>query len=146
MKSFLVVFLVLILFSCSTDRTDRNPYLQDVGFKIDLNLTLPSYSDLQNTGNAVYVSSQGVGIRGIFVMNINGEYLAFEASCPNHAPNNCSTMELNQDQQNVTCSCDDYQYNLFTGQFLNRPDDGKTYHDMLYYQASRSGNVVTVRN
>lgn len=73
--------------------------------------------------------------------------MAFEASCPNHEPSSCSTMVLDDDRQNVTCPCEDYKYNLFTGQFLNRPEEGDTkYHDMLFYSTSINGNVVTVRN
>lgn len=147
MKSIFYTLVALLLFACSTDRTNRNPYLQDIGFRIDLNLNLPSYSALKNTGNGVYVGSQGVGTRGVFVINTGfNNFMAFEASCPNHAPNSCSTMTLDADKQNVTCSCEDYKYNLFTGQFLNRPEGNGPYHDMLFYSTTFSGNVVTVRN
>ncbi len=139
------IILVLLILSCSKDATNRNPYLQEIGFRFDINTNLPLYSPLTNTGNPVYIDNQTVGTRGAFVMNTGfGQFRVFEASCPNHAPNDCSTMTI--DGQNVVCPCDDFEYSLFTGQFLNRPDDGKRYYDMLEYRASASGNIVIISN
>lgn len=137
--------LLFLLVSCSNDGTNRNPYLQEIGFRFEMNLNLPLYSPLTNTGSAVYVNTNVEGSRGIFVINTGFDnFMAWEASCPNHVPNTCSTMVLNG--QTVTCSCEDYEYNLFTGQMLNRPDDGKRYHDLLFYKAIYGGNIVTVSN
>ena len=145
MKHLWALLLTAMLLSCSNDRSNRNPYLQEVGFRFDINLNLPLYSPLTNTGSAVYISNATVGTRGAFVINTGfNTFMAWEASCPNHAPNECSTMTLNG--QTVTCSCEDYEYNLFTGQLMNRPDDGGRYYDLLYYSASYSNNVVTISN
>ncbi|MBT8264455.1 MAG: hypothetical protein KJN75_03885, partial [Muriicola sp.] len=92
-----------------------------------------------------YIGSQGVGLRGVFVMNSGFDvFRVFEASCPNHAPNSCSTMDL--DGQIAVCSCEDYEYSLFTGQQLNRPSDGNRYYDMLEYRATQNGNSVVITN
>lgn len=140
----LVVFCIIVL-GCSSDNGRRNPFLQEVGFRTDLNLNLPLYSPLTNPGNAIYVGGQGIGIRGIVVINTGfDQYRAFEASCPNHLPNNCSTMAI--DGQIVVCSCESYEYSAFTGQQLNRPDDGERYFDMLEYRAVFSGSTVVVTN
>ncbi|WP_339707241.1 hypothetical protein [uncultured Kriegella sp.] len=145
MKHFLIPFIILLLLSCSSDRTVRNPYLQEIGFQFELNLNLPSYSPLTNVGNVVPVLSQGVGNRGVFVINTGfDQFRVFEASCPNHAPNDCSTMDF--EGQVATCSCEDYEYSLFTGQQLNRPDDGNRYYDMLEYHARANGNSVIISN
>jgi len=145
MKCILAISVFFFLLSCDNNSTNRNPYLQEVSFRFDLNLNLPSYSALTNTGSAVYVSNAAVGTRGAFVINTGfNSYMAWEASCPNHAPNNCSTMSLKG--QLVTCSCEGYEYNLFTGQLMNRPEDGKTYHDLLFYRATFSGNSVIISN
>ena len=86
-----------------------------------------------------------MGTRGAFIINSGfNQFRVFEASCPNHTPNECSTMAL--DGQLVTCSCEDYEYSLFTGQLLNKPDDGRRYHDMLEYKASFSGGTVIISN
>jgi len=145
MRRILMIFLIIVVVSCSNEQTNRNPFLQEIGFRFDANLNLPLYSPLTNTGSAVLVESAGAGTRGIFIINAGfNQFRAFEASCPNHAPNSCSTMVL--DGQVAICECEDYQYSLFTGQQLNRPDDGKRYYDMLAYRATFNGNVVTVSN
>ncbi|MDX1362683.1 Rieske (2Fe-2S) protein [Arenibacter latericius] len=145
MKPILGLLLIAFFLSCDKNNSDRNPYLQEISFRFPINLNLPLYSPLTNTGNAVYVGNTAVGTRGVFVINTGfSNFLAWEASCPNHAPNNCSTMTLNG--QTVTCSCEGYEYNLFTGQLMNRPNDGKRYHDLLFYQATFSGNTVVISN
>lgn len=145
MRYFWGFILFVFLFSCDSDGTNRNPYLQEVNFRFELDLNLPLYNSLNNIGNPIYVGNNGVGTRGVFVIKSGlDSFFAFEASCPNHAPNNCSTMTL--DGQNVVCSCEDYTYNLFTGQQLNRPDDGNRYYDLLFYNASQSGNIITISN
>ncbi|WP_420401092.1 Rieske (2Fe-2S) protein [Flagellimonas sp.] len=145
MKYIWGCLLLFFLISCESDPTNRNPYLQEVNFRFDLNLNLPLYNNLNTIGNPVYVGNNGVGTRGAFVMRTGLDtFFAFEASCPNHTPNSCSTMTI--DGQNVTCSCEDFTYSLFTGQQLNRPDDGTRYYDLLFYRATQSGNVVTISN
>ncbi len=145
MKRFFSCVLMIFLISCESDGTNRNPFLQEVGFRFDLNLNLPLYSGLNTIGNPVYVGNNGVGTRGAFVIKSSlDSFFAFEASCPNHAPNNCSTMTI--DGQNVICSCEDYTYSLFTGQQLDRPNDGNRYYDLLFYRATQSGNIVTISN
>ncbi len=134
----------ILLLACSKDRGDRNPFLPEIGFRFDINLNLPLYSPLTNPGNAVYVGAQGVGVRGAFVINTGFDYVAFEASCPNHQPNSCSTLAL--EGQVAVCSCEDYEYSLFTGQQLNRPNDGNRYYDLLNYRASKNGNVIVISN
>ena len=144
-KSIRLLFIGILLLSCSDDKGSGNPFLADINFSFDINLNLPLYSPLTNIGNAVYVGNAGVGVRGVFVINTGFElFRAFEASCPNHPPNTCSTMESTG--QVATCSCEDYEYNLLTGQQLNRPDDGQQYYDMVEYRAVKSGDSVIISN
>ena len=145
MRRFVSICLLIVLFACDNDRSNRNPFLQEIGFRFDMNLNLPLYSPLTNFGNAVFIDRPGIGTRGVFVIQSSiDQYRAFEASCPNHAPNDCSTMTF--EGQIATCSCEDYEYSLFTGQLVNRPDDGERYYDMLEYRATQSGNVVVISN
>lgn len=139
------LFIFALLLSCSNNSGTRNPYLQELAFRYEINLNLPLYSPLTNTGSPVYIGSSGTGIRGVFVMNTGFDvFRAFEASCPNHPPSSCSTLEL--DGQNAVCPCEGYEYSLFTGQLLNRPDDGSRYYTLLEYRASLSGNILTISN
>lgn len=145
MKHFWGCILLIFAISCDSDSTNRNPFLQEVSFRFDLNLNLPLYNGLNTIGNPVFVGNNGVGTRGAFVIKSGLDtFFAFEASCPNHAPNTCSTMTI--DGQNVICSCENYTYSLFTGQQLNRPNDGNRYYDLLFYRATQSGNIITISN
>ncbi|MFX0556356.1 Rieske (2Fe-2S) protein [Maribacter sp. CXY002] len=145
MKPILTLIFLMFITSCEKNSTNRNPYLQEINFRFDANLNLPLYSPLTNTGSTVLITTDGIGTKGIFIINSGfNQYRAFEASCPNHAANNCSTMTLNG--QIATCSCEGYEYSLFTGQQLNRPDDGNRYYDMLEYRATFSGSTVVVTN
>lgn len=144
--TLLVVASLLFCFvSCSNENVVRNPYLPEYNFRHDINLNLPLYSPLTNTGNAIYIPTEGVGLRGVFVINTGfGSYRAFEAACPNHPLRECSTMEL--DGQVVECPCDNFRYSVFTGQQLDRPDDGNRYYNMLEYRVSQSGSVLLISN
>ncbi len=145
MKRILCLVFIGLFLSCSTDRVSSNPFLQDIGFRFDLNLSLPLYSPLTNAGSAVYVENKTAGLRGIFVINTGFDtFMAWEASCPNHVPNECSTMTLKG--QIVTCACEGYEYNLYTGQLMNRPEDGSRYYGLLFYRSTFNGNVVSVSN
>lgn len=144
MKQTGILLLFCVFLACSKDEGVRNPYIQEVGFRFELNLNLPLYSPLTNPGNAVYIGGQGAGVRGVFVINTGFVFRAFEASCPNHVPNACSTMELNS--QVVTCSCEGFRYSLFSGQLLDMPEDGNRYYNMLEYRATQSGSVVLISN
>lgn len=144
MKHIWSLFVLMLILACSSDNSNRNPYLQEVSFRFEINLNLPLYANLNSIGNPVYIGNNGVGTRGAFVMNTGSSYIGWEASCPNHAPNNCSTMSI--DGQNAVCDCEGYTYSLFTGQQLDRPDDGNRYYDLLFYNTTQSGNTVIISN
>ena len=143
MKRIWGLLVLILLLSCDKERTNRNPFLQEIGFRFDINLNLPLYAPLTNPGSSIFIGNASVGTRGAIVSNAGFDvFRVFEASCPNHVPNECSTMDLNGTV--VTCSCDDYEYSAITGQMLNRPDDGRRYYDMLEYRASYNGTDLII--
>ncbi|WP_340067134.1 hypothetical protein [Ascidiimonas aurantiaca] len=151
MKKILWVLGLAIVLSCDNGGGgDRNPFLREIAFSFEINLNLPLYSGLTTIGNAVYIGNTGVGSRGIFVINAgsglgNNGYLAWEASCPNHTPNNCSTMTI-EGGTNCVCSCEGYEYTLFTGQLLSEPVSEERTFGLLNYQTRVNGNIITVFN
>ncbi|HEX9152147.1 MAG TPA: hypothetical protein VF842_08695 [Flavobacterium sp.] len=138
MKKYILLFLIIpFFFNCSDNGFDnKNPYLPNYNFILDINMNLPAYSNLQYPANAIYYS--GKGAKGIFVFNTGSGYNAFDAACPNQALSSCSTMTLNGIK--VVCSCDNAEYSLFTGQ-----SPGKQYL-LKQYRVEVNGNVLRVYN
>lgn len=146
MKKIIGILMLLILAACSKSDIDRNPYLPEYRFSISLNLNLPLYNGLTVAGNAVYIGNDGAGIRGIIVINQGFDtFRAWEASCPNHSPSSCSTMEITGGTY-CKCNCEDYEYNLFTGNIVSDSNDGDANYNLLYYNSSLSGNTLTISN
>ncbi|MAZ27861.1 MAG: hypothetical protein CL868_12390 [Cytophagaceae bacterium] len=139
MKKLVLLFFTLALLSCSSDDARQsNQYLPSISFSVSVNTNLPQYSNLQFAGNAAYFPNAGV--RGIFIINTGSGVLAWEASDPNHEPNDCSTMV--RDGVEVTCGCEDTTYNLYNG--LAVGEDMQ--YALLAYRTSVSGNIITVSN
>jgi nitrite reductase/ring-hydroxylating ferredoxin subunit len=112
-KYFLIIIISLFFLGCSNnENSNKNPYLPNYSFSVDLNLNLPTYSTLKYPSNAIYYS--GVGVSGIIVFNTGSGYNAFDAACPNQEPSSCAAMTIKG--VNALCSCDKKEYSLFTGQ------------------------------
>ena len=139
-----LLFLAFIIASCNKDTSNRNPYLTEQSFKFEINLNLPLYGSLSTPGNAVYVGNNNVGLKGIIVFNSGfGTFFAWEASCPNHAPNSCSTMTI-EGGVTAVCSCEDYTYSLSNGVPLTDTDE--KLHSLLNYRVDVNGNILIVSN
>ena len=94
----------------------RNPFLPELDFEFSVNLNLPLYNNLKFTGGSILIND--FGHKGVILYNLNNNnYLAWEASCPNHKPNSCSKTEINGSL--AVCRCENYQYSLATGQLIN---------------------------
>lgn len=134
------VFCALMFVSCEGDDDGRNnnPFLVDTSFNIQLSSI--QALDLQVPGTAIF--NQNGGIRGVIVINTGSGFLAWEASDPNHAPNECSRMEV-VGGFSARCQCDDDNtYNLITGQSI----DEVLEFTMLPYRVNVNGSVITVSN
>ncbi len=136
-KFFIPVLIVFLIWSCQKNQIN-NPYLQRVSFDVRINLDLPQYQSLNYPGSAIYIGLGG--IKGIFVYNSGYGYNAFEASDPNHYPNDCSTMELNG--MEVTCPCENNRYSLSDGHLMA----GQGSYGLLPYHVSKEGNILHIYN
>ncbi|AFL80894.1 hypothetical protein Aeqsu_1401 [Aequorivita sublithincola DSM 14238] len=142
-NKFLFLLLSVLIMSCSKkdDKQERNPYLTDPAVRINLNLNLPEYNKLKFPGESVIV---GQGIKGIVVYCANESlYFAFDLTDPNHAPSNCSRMELDGVIASCPCQNDDNKYYITTGQHIKEPD---TKYPMQSYRVERNGNSILVSN
>ena len=137
MKKYLFLFVIITLFySCSdADFNNKNPYLPNYTFTLDINTNYPAYSNLQYPSTAIYVPNYGA--RGLIVFNTGSGYNAFDAACPNQALGSCSTMTIKG--INALCPCDSKEYSLFTGQ-------GSMQYPLKQYRIEVIGNIIRVYN
>ena len=85
----LIIFITCVFISCNKKSIIRNPFLPELDFEFSINLNLPLYNDLKFTGGSLLIND--FGHKGVILYNLNNNnYLAWEASCPNHNPNSCS--------------------------------------------------------
>jgi len=133
----------LLLLGCGKDKIERNPYLTSVRFNVNLNLNLPGFDNLRYAGGGQSIR-QG-GINGLLVFNLNGnDFLAWEATCPNHPIRDCSDLSITGVL--AECSCEGFEYSLATGQLLNPKEGTKNPYPMLLYNVRRSGNNLNISN
>jgi nitrite reductase/ring-hydroxylating ferredoxin subunit len=139
----LLLFLFVFFNQCTKERLNRNPYLSDLTFRYEINLNLPQYDNLRYAGGSLLIPQ--IGLKGVLVFNLNGtQFLAWEATCPNHTPKSCSALSITGVLAN--CSCEDYQYSLATGQLLNPDSQTNTSYPMLNYQVQKSSNLLLISN
>ena len=137
MKKLILFFSVaLLIISCSKDdvRT-RNPFLPDYAVNFQINMNLPSYTQLQYPGNTMII--YGYGINGIIVLNTGSGYIAYEATCSNHEVTSCSYLTL--DGVEAKCNCDELVYNLYLG-------IADASYPLKQYRVTQNGSMLTIYN
>ena len=128
--------------SCSSDdRRQNNPNLLNVQFNIELNLSLPQFSQLNFSGNAIYVGGPGIGNDGIIVVNTGSGFVAWDASDPNEIPRNCTRLQIDGFNASSTCQ-NPNSYSLITGQ----PLEDNLRFGLLNYQLNANGDMIRVFN
>lgn len=136
---YIVLIGFLVLVSCSKTALERNPFLIEKGFDQSINLALPAFNNLSYAGGSMYWPNGG--IRGLLLYNLNGNtIMAWEASCPNHEVKSCSTMQISG--VTASCSCEDYQYSLATGQPLTE----RATYSLLFYKVQQNGTALRIFN
>ena len=133
----------LSVYNCAENPIDRNPYLVDIRFQREFNLSLPLYSNLNYVGGSLLI--EDAGINGIILFNSNGSsFLAWEATCPNHLPKSCSKLGI--EGVLAVSSCESFQYSLATGQLLNPNEELTPPQSLLFYQVQNYNGILSVRN
>ena len=142
MKSLYSLILFILLVSCGSNSVDDTNcrFLLDIGVNFTIDLSLPQYSQLTFAGNSVYIPNEGNA--GIIVASTGVDFYAWDASDPNHAPNDCSA--LIPSGLNGTCGCGDGNtYNFVTG----TPDGNDGLRCALRnYRVQQTGNSLLIFN
>lgn len=145
MRLFLLWLGSVFLSACEAGSANRNPYLPEVGFSFNINLNLPLYSSLKIPLNTLYIGNEGAGIKGILIINTGAGFMAWEASCPNHAPSDCSTLTV-VEGINCQCACENYKYSLITGVYNAAAVPEQKPYPLLNYRANLNGEVLVISN
>lgn len=142
MKYVFLIVTMSAFISCSDDDRIDNPFLPNVAVNFVVNLNLPQFGNLEFPGSSVVVNSDGIGVKGIIIYNVNGSlFTASELSDPNHAPNTCSSQTV--DGIIATCNCEDgNSYNIVTGQ----PISGNGQYGLKAYRIEKQGNTLIITN
>ena len=135
-----LIVLTLIILSCEKNDDNDNPFVPDVRFEKILNINLPSYNDLKYNGGSYYIN--GLGVKGVILFNLNDNIIAWEASCPNEKPSDCSRMEIRGLQ--AECKCNSNLYSLANGQPLKINTNNSL--PMVPYFTEKSGNSLRIYN
>lgn len=141
-KYLFLIILVSCLAGCSSDERIDNPFLPNVAVNFTANLNLPQFSNLEFPGSTVVVQTDGIGIKGIIIHNVNGSlFTAFELSDPNHSPNECSSQSV----EGIVASCnclDGNSYDIITGQ----PQSSELPYGLKPYRAELQGSSIFISN
>jgi len=116
----LSIYSVIILFIFSINSCDKNtqkfPYIHVDTY---LNISLPSYSALNNIGGWVYISG---GSRGIIVYRQTFDMLsAYDRRCTYNVQSPCGNAEIDSTLTFIECACDGSEYQLYDGTLTKGP-------------------------
>lgn len=141
MKKIIALLLILpFAFGCDAGSiNNRNPNIPNYRVNVQINMSLPAYSNLQFPSNHITFYGLESGARGIVIFNTGSGYAAFDLACPNQPFTEC-TNAMTISGIEATCDCDGTVYNLFTGQ-----SPGQDY-PMKQYRVSVNGNTLVVTN
>lgn len=140
-KILILLAFFPFIFSCDSGTINyHNPNLPaSYLVNLQLNLSLPQYSNLQFASNHIVDYSQG--IRGIVVFNTGNNFLAYDLACPNITYLTCTT-PMTISGINANCGCDSTTYTLYSGQSTTA---GQPY-PMKPYRVEVSGGYLYVTN
>ena len=138
-----IIYVLLIFVNCQKNSINKNPYIPDLKFDYDINLNLPEYDNLKFVGGTKIIDR--IGYKGVIVFNLNGNnFLAWEASCPNEIPSNCSKTKI--EGVLAVCEYNENKYSLATGQIILDKTSTKKYFPLVNYGIIKTGNILKISN
>ena len=99
MKS--VLYILSALFFLSTCNT-KDDYIQEVYVNINIDLNLPEFSDLQVSGNSIFIEG---GVEGIIIYHgVGNDYKVYDRNCSYEPSLSCSQID-SVDAGIAYCGC-----------------------------------------
>lgn len=143
MKNSKVLLFVLSFTLFATSCIEEEPRIvPDVYVNFTINLALPQFSALNSINNAVKVANYGYNKNGVIVYRFNlDEFLAFDATCPQHIERNTSiTLDDEGAAGTATCSHCSTTYSFFN---YGQASAG---YPLKRYNVRVNGYMLTVSN
>ena len=138
-KLHFFLFIVLLLGACKKHREHPVP---SVAFDFQIDMTLPSYSDLNGVGGWCYVNG---GIKGIVVYRRSyDQFVAWERMSPEDPKGVCeSGLTTNPDNfLQLDDPCSDAQFSMYDGSPIANSDWGLR----GYLVEWNGGNILRISN
>ena len=134
LPTFLLLLSLIIIFSCNKNKK-RVPY---VPIDLYINITLPSYTNLNLIGGWVYVSG---GSKGLIVYRQTADnFMVYDRHCTYDVNAACAPATVDSTNLTISCTCDGSQYQLYDGAVINGP---ATY-SLQQYQSIYDGLANTL--
>ena len=97
----LALYILSILFIFSTCNTEDD-YIQEVFVNINVDLNLPEYSNLQASGNSIFIEG---GVEGIIIYHgVGSDYKVYDRNCSYEPSLSCSKID-SVDAGIAYCGC-----------------------------------------
>jgi len=97
----LAFYILLALFFFSTCNT-KDDYIQEVYVNINIDLNLPEHSDLQVSGNSIFIEG---GVEGIIIYHgVGKDYKVYDRNCSYEPSLSCSQID-SVDAGIAYCGC-----------------------------------------
>ena len=96
--AFYILSILFILSTCNT----KDDYIQEVYVDIIVDLNLPEYSDLQASGNSIFIEG---GVEGIIIYHgVGNYYKVYDRNCSYEPSLSCSQID-SVDAGIAYCGC-----------------------------------------
>ena len=136
MKIRILALFCLLFFSCQKEED----YIQNVVVDINLNLTLPEFSDLQTVGNSVFITG---GVKGIIVYRQGFDsYKTYDRNCSFEPSLSCARID-SVNSSIAICKCCN---SMFLLEQNGDNIDGPALLPLKKYDNSLLGDVLYIYN
>ena len=123
-----IVLLLFIFISCSCDKNQNIvPYVYVNQY---VNISLPTYSNLNTIGGWVYISGGSKGI--VIYRQSYDQFSTYDRQCTYNSGQGCGKVTLDSTNTYLECDCDNSQYQLFDGLVIQGPAN----YSLKNYQSS----------
>jgi len=149
-NSWFVLVSTMFFFSCKPDANNPQNIIPSVPVNITINMDLPLYINLKNTGQYIYIDG---GVKGIILYHhYDDQFYALERNCTYQPFDTCSRVTVQTDNFYIRCGryqndttfirCCNSKFQLEGGYLI----DGPALAPLKQYRVSRSGNMLQIYN